>query len=52
MMYGSPCAYLPVCEGTARITDPTRYRRLPVAHAELPAEMQVQATQTPNTQHP
>jgi hypothetical protein len=49
MAYGSPCPYLPVCEGTASIDDPTRYRRLPVAHAELPAEMQVQ---THNAQHP
>lgn len=40
MLYGHPCAYLPVCEGTARIDDASRYRRLPVAHAELPAEMQ------------
>ena len=49
MMYGAPCSYLPVCEGTASIDDPTRYRRLPVAHAELPAEMQVQ---THNAQRP
>lgn len=38
--YGSPCPYLPVCEGTASITDDTRYRRLPVIHAELSADMQ------------
>ncbi len=50
MAYGSPCPYLPVCEGTASIDDPTRYRRLPVAHAELPAEMQVRTTT--NAQHP
>lgn len=52
MAYGSPCPFLPVCEGTASIDDPTRYRRLPVAHAELPAEMQVRAqTQTTTTTH-
>ncbi len=38
--YGSPCPYLPVCEGTASITDDTRYRRLPVVHAELSPDMQ------------
>jgi hypothetical protein len=44
--YGSPCPYLPVCEGTASITDDTRYRRLPVVHAELSADIQ---TNTLNT---
>lgn len=49
MLYGHPCAYLPVCEGTARIDDASRYRRLPVAHAELPAEMQAHTTTTTTT---
>lgn len=37
------CDFLEVCEGTARTDDPTRFRRLPVVHPELPTEI----TQTP-----
>lgn len=40
LKYGAPCAYLPLCEGTANAADPARYRRLPVVHGELPAEIQ------------
>lgn len=40
LKYGAPCAYLPLCEGTANAADPGRYRRLPVVHGELPAEIQ------------
>lgn len=35
LLYGSPCAYLPVCEGTARIDDDTLYVRLASPHVEL-----------------
>ena len=38
--YNAVCPYLPLCEGTANAADPTRYRRLPVVHGELPAEIQ------------
>jgi len=31
----TPCQYLDVCEGTARIDDDTRYRHLPLVHQEL-----------------
>jgi hypothetical protein len=40
LKYGTPCAYLPLCEGTAHASDPTRYRHLPVVHGELPTEIQ------------
>ena len=40
LKYGAPCQFLPLCEGTANAADPTRYRRLPVVHGELPAEIQ------------
>lgn len=40
LKYGTPCAYLPLCEGTANAADVTRYRRLPVVHGELPTEIQ------------
>ena len=35
LAYGSPCAYLPVCEGTATIDDTTLYARLESPHVEL-----------------
>ncbi len=35
--YGSVCQYLPVCSGTAELTDPIRYRKLTVIHEELSA---------------
>lgn len=35
LAYGSPCAYLPVCEGTASIDDATLYARLESPHVEL-----------------
>lgn len=35
LAYGTPCAYLPVCEGTARIDDATLYARLTSPHVEL-----------------
>lgn len=38
--HGSPCAYLPICEGIARADDDTQYRRLPVIQPELPVEWQ------------
>lgn len=40
LKYGAPCAYLPLCEGTANAADVTRYRHLPVVHGELPTEIQ------------
>jgi len=40
LKYGTPCPYLPLCEGTANAADVTRYRRLPVVHGELPTEIQ------------
>ena len=36
--YGSHCDYLPVCEGTARIDDDSRYALLEDAHPELKVE--------------
>lgn len=33
--HGSPCQYLPICEGTASARDETKYRRLRVIHPEL-----------------
>lgn len=47
LKYGSPCAYLPLCEGTANARDPGMYRRLPVIHPELPGEMQAPAPVKP-----
>lgn len=32
LRYGSPCPYLDVCEGTAALDDPTRYRRVDPEH--------------------
>lgn len=40
LKHGTPCPYLPLCEGTANAADVTRYRRLPVVHGELPTEIQ------------
>ena len=40
LKYGTPCPYLPLCEGTANAADVTRYRRLPVVHGELPTKIQ------------
>ena len=40
LRYGTPCQFLPLCEGTAHASDPTRYRHLPVVHGELPTEIQ------------
>lgn len=34
-LWNRPCDFLPVCEGTASIDDPTRYRRLATVHPEL-----------------
>lgn len=39
MTHHSPCAYLPICEGTANARDPSRYRRLPTVHPELAPPM-------------
>lgn len=33
--HGSPCQYLPICEGTASARDESKYRRLRVIHPEL-----------------
>lgn len=35
LTHGVPCAYLPVCEGTASARDTTRYQRLDNPHVEL-----------------
>lgn len=35
LSYGSPCQYLPICEGTANARDESRYRRLTSVHPEL-----------------
>jgi hypothetical protein len=35
LTHGVPCAYLPVCEGTASARDTTRYQRLNNPHVEL-----------------
>ena len=35
LTHGTPCAYLPVCEGTASARDATRYQRLDNPHVEL-----------------
>lgn len=38
LSHGSPCAYLPICEGTASARDETRFRRLPTVHPELSSQ--------------
>lgn len=37
-VYGSHCDYLDVCEGTARLEDPSRFERLTDVHPELATE--------------
>lgn len=40
MTHHTPCAYLPVCEGTASARDPMRYQRVSNPHVELTAQQQ------------
>lgn len=44
--HGSPCQYLPICEGTASARDETRYRRLRVIHPELETTNETDSTET------
>lgn len=37
------CPYVDVCEGTARLDDPARFRRLPTVHPELAAPLREEA---------
>ena len=45
--YHRPCAYLDVCEGTARIDDPDRFSIVENVHSELTKEESAHASRSP-----